>query len=164
LSPKVGVALEVGELVTGDRPEDGIRSAVRLADAQGLRVSPADEHGVARHHITGRWFVTTRRHPRAVSVLAAVCLAYQPEDGTEVEEGAAAALDVQADWIRGVLDGWDNDGAASGTGLRGRALERYRDGVREGHLVYAEMHRRCGGCGRWRYHRDVACAKCVAPR
>lgn len=154
VSPKIGVAVSLAAV--SDRPAGRLRAAVRLVEAQGIRVSPGiSARVVARHQLTGSWRLESRQQPRAVSPLGAACLAFQPLDGAEVEDGAAVALEASWDWLAGVSDGFE--GQASTILLAGASRELYLDGVRVGHLLFGELHIECPECGHWRHSGTPVC-------
>ena len=153
------MVVDLARVPVGNRPADRLRAAVGLVNAQGIRVRAGiNPQVVARHRITGTWRLESRERPRAASLLGAVCLAFQPLTGGEVQEGAAAALEASWDWICGVCDGFE--GEASTILLAGASRALYLDGVREGHLVFAEVHQRCLDCGAWMHRLDSECSAC----
>lgn len=158
VSPRISAGIDItGWVPRSLRPLDRVRAAVAIVEAQGLKLSLQREHGVGRHQVTGSWVAEGPYRPRRVSLAAAVCLVLQPE-GLEPEDGAAAALDVAAEWVSGMLDGWDGD--AHVEPLQGAAREHYLDGLRAGHVLFAELTSECGGCGGRSYGKD-SCRACA---
>lgn len=145
MSPKIGVGLDIaGVAPRSDRPADKIRAALQLVRAQGFRLA-LGEDGVGRDVRTGGWVADSPYRPRRVGLAGAICLALQPLEGRQADEGAAAALDVSWDWLLGVLDGWD--GEAQTTLLEAASRALYLDGIRTGHVLFAECSRECDRCG-----------------
>jgi hypothetical protein len=153
VSPKIGMGIDITSWrPRSRRPLDKLRAAARQIEAQGLVICLDCDHGVGRHEHTGNWLADGRHVPRRVSIAGAVCLALQPVHGLHVEEAAAAALEVSWDWFLGVLDGWGNDPQT--VLLEGASQALYRDGVRCGHLLFAELTVECPDCGVRIYHQD----------
>lgn len=160
MSPRIGMGLGLwpfAEAASAMRPLDRARAAVLVVEAQGIRVAVGEEHNVGKHEVTHGW-VIDRPQLRTVSLVGAICLALQPVDGDEVEDGAAAALECSVDWLAGLRDGWESD--AQTTLLTGASRELYLDGVRAGHLLFGEMTVECRECGERRYVRVESCLAC----
>lgn len=159
LSPKIGMGVNVsGWAPRTARAIDRLRATVATIEGQGMKLSVQREHGVGRHAATGGWVADGPYRPRRVSLAGAVCLALQPPQGLGPEDGAASALDVAPEWMLGVLDGWD--GEAQVEPLQGAAREHYLDGLRAGHLIFAELTAECQGCGTRLYRQD-SCRACT---
>lgn len=160
----IGLVVDVGKfLPRSTRPRDQLRAAIEIVEAQGVHlcVGGCDEHGVYRHPVTGGWAVDCPKHPRLVTLAGAVCLAFQPqgmgEFSRDVIEMAASTLDTSADWIRGLLDGWECE--ARPTILAGPTRRLYLDGVRAGHLLFGEFTIECPSCGTHRYRKERDCRR-----
>ena len=159
MSPKIGMRFKVGGYATVTRrPLDRARVAVNVVEAQGMRVVLDGEHGVGQHAITRGWVAEGPHHPRRVSILGAVCLAWQPQEGPTVEAGALEALDVSPDWLRGLWDGFH--AGADVEQLTGPSRELYLDGLRAGHLLFAELTTECRECGKRRHKNAPICRGC----
>jgi hypothetical protein len=157
------MGLDVGAWTPrSQRPIDKLRAAVRAVEDQGLRICLDCDHGVGRHAVTGGWVADTPYRPRRVSLAGAVCLVLQPAQGLVVEEAAAAALDVAWEWFLGALDGWQADPYGQASALVGASREHYRDGLRAGGVLFAELTIECSACGARRYHQDPKCGACAA--
>jgi hypothetical protein len=160
MSPKISMTVNVGEWTPRSRrPIDKIRAAVKAVESQGIRICLDCDDGVSRHLTTGGWVADSRYRPKRVSIAGAVCLVLQPAQGLTIEEGAAAALDVSWDWWVGVLDGWQAD--AQSVLLCGASRDHYRDGMRVGSLLYAELTVECVDCGERRNHKEQLCRSCI---
>lgn len=159
MSPKIGMKLDARPYAaTSLRPLDRVRMAINVVESQGMRVTLDDDHGVGRHKITGGWIADGPYRPRRVSLLGAICLALQPMSGDTVEGGAACALEVSADWLWGLWDGFQNGVQVSI--LQGPAGELYLDALRGGHMVFAEVTTECPECGERRHRREHECHAC----
>lgn len=159
MSPKIGMALDARPYVARSlRPIDQVRMVANVVESQGMRVALDGEHGVGRHRITGGWIADGPYRPRRVSLLGAVCLVMQPPMSLTVEDGALEALDVSEGWLTGLWHGFHNEADVLLLGGPCRAL--YLDGVRAGHLLFAEMTIECEACGERRHRSDVVCRGC----
>jgi hypothetical protein len=163
MSPRIGVVVDLSRLDPGRaRAPACLRAAAALCEDRGMRVTRGtDNRVVGRHTVTGRWTYEAGFHPRALGPIAAACVALQPAarpDAT-VEEAAAVALEASPTWTLGVSDGFEGDVTDAALAAADRAV--YLDGLREGHLLFAELHRRCSLCSGWRYHRARACDGCL---
>lgn len=161
MSPKIGTTVGLApfaQAAEAATPIDLVRAAVRICEAQGIRVGAAASigHNVGRHEITRGWVVDGPR--RVISLAGAVCVALQPLDGEEVEDAAAIALEASWPWLCGLWDGWEGD--AQTTMLTGMARPLYLDGVRAGHLLFGEMTVACARCGLRRFTADAVCGNC----
>jgi hypothetical protein len=166
VSPKIGILIDTRKYAAASlRPLDRARMAVNVVESQGMRVAlDLDDHGV-RSVIGGGWVAASRYSPRRVSVLGAICIVFQPSLRTplttiasDLEPAAATALDVAPVWLAGMRDGLDGQADAGPLGDLRRAL--YLDGLRAGHLLFAELTVECSECGGRRYHREQRCSAC----
>lgn len=159
MSPKIGLLLDVrSSAALGLRPIDRVRMAIAVCEAGGMKVALDGSHGVVRHRITGNWIARGPWIPPRVGPLGAVCVVDQPMAGDDVEAGAAEALEVSGDWLRGLRDGFE--GEACVDLITGPSRELYLDGVRSGHIIFAEVTVECRECGTRRHRRDERCSDC----
>lgn len=160
VSPRISTRLNAGVfLVPSRRPLDRVRVAVNVVESQGMRVDLGGEHGVGQHSVTRAWIADSAYRPRRLSILGALCYVNQPQAGPDLEHGACEVLeDASPDWVRGLWDGFH--GGADLALLAGPSRELYLDGLRAGHLVFAEITVECPECGERRHRRDEICRGC----
>lgn len=159
MSPKIGIKVDISPYAAASmRPIDRVRMAVNVVESDGKRIALDGTHGVGRGSITGNWVADGLQRPRRVSLLGAICLVMQPPIATVVEDGVVEALEMPADWVAGLADGFVGE---INVALLGRVTrDRYEVGLRAGHLLFAEVTVECAECGERRYRRDERCPAC----
>jgi hypothetical protein len=155
LSPKIGTSVGVRAYLSPSlRPLDLVRMAANVVEAQGLHVAIDGEHGVQRD--AAGWAAERRR--KQVSLFGAICLVLQPTGSSEVEAGAAEALNTSPTWVTGLAHGFA--GEVDGSWLERFDRGLYLEGLRAGHLIFGEITRECPSCGGRRGRADEECAAC----